>query len=1372
MPAFVDPASGQRYENVPDADVARAASEFGLVPAEQFDAEQRSGGVNLQPVGEETARQAEKLVGLIPGVGSRAKQLGLTEYEPGEANLYDAGARERRAVNPIATGIGAALPAVAAGIALPGAGAAGLAAGLGVDAASGYAQAATDAELENRDVTGMDVLRSAGLNAAFTLGFAGLGYAARAALRGPGTVLEKSAEAAKDVAGRRAAAAEGADLVDAAADPAVRDGLMDRISTRAADAVDVAHGRVTDLRPPKVANNPNDQRAAIETLSDAFSKSDPAMSARLAEAMKGTGAQRIKGLRAIRDELASGGETEFSTAVDGVLDRPDLWGSAALRDSLDIDAVLASRPGAGAEPQALIDYATALRKVRGGELAGHADQIEQLAERQLELNAATALGGSKTAAPKGIDYQAAMRSMSPDEAWRLTKDGADEGMRKLEAQSVSDAFQRVDDVLKDDVAMSVKRADFVQGAEKWSAPQVAKQDAWVEGMRNQANLLGAEMRSAADRGYRVGGFGAQTADLIDRSMQRIVDSDPVTRNFEVDQLKRGLDGIAKRLAATGPAIDEASKIWGSQRVLEVSDALRKGLEDAEMFGRNANLQTETNAAWKRLIDPYSRVQKRIADFLGREFGVVGQAGVQRRFDPDAVERMMQSGGKNFRDDLRASISALDEMMVARQQNGLSHLENLPGARRDLERIHDGFAMGDVLNIAKAKAKAPLGLQVAQRAAGALGGGIPGALGGAAAAPLIERGAAAALEAMPLFKPGSETAFTNVLRKHIGLGRAEQQALLGDAAFAERLPQSLQKQLMAAGEASGNRAVELATQAASAAKHDRELTARAMVNPEAAKRMQKVMRKKYSPAIERARERAGQSGMVDLARNVTKPQTIAKTAENMGLTQSELMGFISQNRIKTGARGLVVPAELHAHPKFQEYLDKRAIERYTENSAFTVNRMLRERGVDKPWSYSGASAPEKRYYEGLKGIALRAAEVMRRAPQQPNPIFRGSAMPRKELDQWIANGVVRDKSFQSFSTDENVAQRFISSENYEGQFAENGTQRVIIRAPNGGYAHGGPEAEVMFPPDTELQIQNVTKEGDTTILDVTADAPKTATAFTDLPKSNVFGRASERGYVDLAGVAKSPLGVGTAVAAGLGARAALAPDPETTTPLQRFTDEHESPVDAFVARRKQLADFARNPESVIDLLTEEMGDVGTHSPKLEREMTEQAFKVVSYLQENMPGRRTVSAVYPEGTPPSRAEVRTFALKWEAATNPAGVLADARMGRAERVQFDALKQLWPREYDGLRAAVTQELGTGQATPLTRQRMSLLFGFGSEVDPALGPRTRAIVNAARAAQDAQKPPPSSSGGATSAKKLPSTAGLTPGGMGALQLGQQLQF
>jgi hypothetical protein len=224
-------------------------------------------------------------------------------------------------------------------------------------------------------------------------------------------------------------------------------------------------------------------------------------------------------------------------------------------------------------------------------------------------------------------------------------------------------------------------------------------------------------------------------------------------------------------------------------------------------------------------------------------------------------------------------------------------------------------------------------------------------------------------------------------------------------------------------------------------------------------------------------------------------------------------------------------------------------------------------------------------------------------------------------------------------------------------------------------------------------------------------------------------------------------------------------------LARFQGDHESPAEAFEEYRTQLEKFRDRPEMLIDMLADEYEDVGGLSPRLQREIIGQATRVTVYLQNHLPGRRNVSVVYPKGTGASRMEVRHFALRFTAATDPSSVMADARAGRLERVQVETLQELWPREYETLRLAALEELGKGKPTTNTRQRLSLLFNFGSGVDPALGARTRAVVMAARAAQESKassQPSPS----ASQRQSLPSKAGLTPGGIASLQLGQSLTF
>jgi hypothetical protein len=1098
MALFIDPSTGKQYD-VPAGEEENARTQFGLVSAEEQAAQSAAEGANVQTVAEEAGRAVASGAAGVARAVLPETPGGLTELEPGQVDrtgsgralasnvglegLYDEEALRRREANPIAAGIGSGLPGAVLTAPLP------LIGGiLGEAGVSGYFQEAVDAELESRDIDGALVLRNGAINAAWGLGAVGLGAGARAALRGGKNVLERSAEAIRQTHKTRAAVAEGEELVDAASDPAVRDELLSTLANRSEEAVAKAMTRLEQTRPAKVANNPNAQRDAIETMADAFEQSDKAIADELRGLMKGSPTKRLQGLQALRQRLDDG--TEVANALDNTLGNAALWGDDALGAASALERALKLRPQPGATPESLLEFASAVRDVRGGEFAGLADQIEQLAERASEVRVAATLGGAPEAgakAAKGVDYAAAMKNMDPEEAWQLTRGGADEGLRKLEANTVSDALQRVDGVLKEDVAMVVKRDDFVAGAGKWSPAQIAKQDEFAGRVFDKGaellDLVSKSKGSNPESGYALGGFAAAAERALNTSLSRIAGADPITRNFELDQLKRTLDSITDNLAKS-TNVDQATKAFGVARLGEVTNELRSGLESFELFGRNAGLQEATNAAWKKLIDPYKRVKRRMSEFLGREFANVGtESGNIIRYNPDMVERAMAAYDRNFRADLQGAIAGIDEMVTARQAQGLSHLDSLSQARADLERIREGFEFADLLRVAKAQAKEPA-LESAKRsagkavgagagtAAGAVVGGPVGAVVGAGAGGVVGRLVDDVMDARSaaagILKPGSSSPLNTALRRHLGLARNEQATLLSDPAFAGALPESLKRQLMAQGDGAGQRAVKLADQAKKAADADRKLTARMLVSPKAAKR-----------------------------------------------------------------------------------------------------------------------------------------------------------------------------------------------------------------------------------------------------------------------------------YARLVG--------------------------STAAAVTRFQGEHDSPHQAFVAYRKMLDDFAREPEKMLSMLQEEFGDVEQLSPKLQREMLQQAMRVHDYLQRHMPGQRNRSVVYPHGTPPSRMEVRQFALRFTAATDPASVFEDAKAGRLQKVQLDTLQELWPREYEALRAEVLVALGSGQATTRSRQLMSLLFDFGSGVDPALGARTRRIVAAARKEQGATQQPAASP---PTSSTMPSAQSLQPGGMAALNLGAQLTF
>lgn len=170
MAVFIDPRTGERYENVPDDQAARARSEFGLVPEADYqhsqEVEQAGEGTTLQALGEGAQRVVGGVAEGIQEATGFGTAPGLEELPGGGLGAlqeaYSPEARLRREAHPLAAGIGTGLAvAPAAGLAAAGAAAAlpgatipllgGSAAGLATESAvQAAAQEYDDAWFEQR----------------------------------------------------------------------------------------------------------------------------------------------------------------------------------------------------------------------------------------------------------------------------------------------------------------------------------------------------------------------------------------------------------------------------------------------------------------------------------------------------------------------------------------------------------------------------------------------------------------------------------------------------------------------------------------------------------------------------------------------------------------------------------------------------------------------------------------------------------------------------------------------------------------------------------------------------------------------------------------------------------------------------------------------------------------------------------------------------------------------------------------------------------------------------------------------------------------------------------------------------------------------
>lgn len=211
-------------------------------------------------------------------------------------------------------------------------------------------------------------------------------------------------------------------------------------------------------------------------------------------------------------------------------------------------------------------------------------------------------------------------------------------------------------------------------------------------------------------------------------------------------------------------------------------------------------------------------------------------------------------------------------------------------------------------------------------------------------------------------------------------------------------------------------------------------------------------------------------------------------------------------------------------------------------------------------------------------------------------------------------------------------------------------------------------------------------------------------------------------------------------------------------LDLFRGVHETLEQAYVEQRASVQAMRQDPMNLIEEMAESFGDL---PEELRSQMAARAFQVAEYLETHLPPLRGVSITRPNGLPPSRLEIRTFALRYMTATDPSTALADAKRGRLRHEQVQTLKALWPQHYDDLRMTTLLAMGNGRSTVAQRQRADLLFGFGAALDPAFSPRLSAAARAAREARDQQATP----GSVPSKTRI--AGGLRAGGLSALSLG-----
>lgn len=186
-----------------------------------------------------------------------------------------------------------------------------------------------------------------------------------------------------------------------------------------------------------------------------------------------------------------------------------------------------------------------------------------------------------------------------------------------------------------------------------------------------------------------------------------VAANPGKRMQRADFLKQSLDRLVMKMSRSR-ATDLGAPEAVIRAVRPAADSLREGLQDATLFGKAGALQKDVNAAMAEdsAIAAWSRVQNTATEVTGREYGVVGVSGIERRAKPEALQSIMSvpgGPGENFSKDLGLSIDMWERVAEAYKSHGQTPPADVEQFLKSTQSLRDQFNYASVLRIAEKKA---------------------------------------------------------------------------------------------------------------------------------------------------------------------------------------------------------------------------------------------------------------------------------------------------------------------------------------------------------------------------------------------------------------------------------------------------------------------------------------------------------------------------------------------------------------------------------------------------------------------------------------------------------------------------------------------
>jgi hypothetical protein len=260
------------------------------------------------------------------------------------------------------------------------------------------------------------------------------------------------------------------------------------------------------------------------------------------------------------------------------------------------------------------------------------------------------------------------------------------------------------------------------------------------------------------------GLGKKTEEILEY-YQGVIreEADGTRRHVLLDRMKQALDGIVES-AADSFSIDKDARESLIKMVRPYTDdVLREGLVNPDYWGRGAELQREINLIWPEVIEPSRYMERKITEFIGKNYGVIGPGRNIKQVKASALKSLLAEDPqlRTLSDKMiAASIDGADKLAETYQKYGVEAPE-LAQLRDTTVKIRKQWNANSLLQAGEARARQEPGLFNLATLEDA--GGKPGMVAGVAkAAKKIYRKAFKAGD-IPEFE--ADDAIGRVMREH-------------------------------------------------------------------------------------------------------------------------------------------------------------------------------------------------------------------------------------------------------------------------------------------------------------------------------------------------------------------------------------------------------------------------------------------------------------------------------------------------------------------------------------------------------------------------------------------------------------------------------